>query len=77
MVRSGWTKKMFIIGAVLDGLVAVVMLVPTLEALVFGFDEPAIPHQVLIGLSEVSSLSVLHKQHLLLYSESLGVASTG
>ncbi len=29
MVRGGWTKKMFIIGAVLDGLVAVVMLVPS------------------------------------------------
>ena len=40
MVRGGWTKKMFIIGAVLDGLVAVVMLVPSLEALVWGFDEP-------------------------------------
>ena len=33
---------MFIIGAVLDGLVAVVMLVPSLEALVFGFDEPVL-----------------------------------
>jgi hypothetical protein len=42
VVRSGWAKKMFIIGAVLDGLVAVVMLVPSLEALVFGFDEPVL-----------------------------------
>ena len=42
MVRGGWTKKMFIIGAVLDGLVAVVMLVPSLEALVWGFDEPVL-----------------------------------
>ncbi len=42
MVRGSWTKKMFIIGAVLDGLVAVVMLVPSLEALVFGFDEPVL-----------------------------------
>ena len=42
MVGSGWTKKMFIIGAVLDGLVAVVMLVPSLEALAWGFDEPVL-----------------------------------
>ena len=42
MVRAGWTKKMFIIGAVLDGLVAVVMLVPSLEALAWGFDEPVL-----------------------------------
>jgi hypothetical protein len=40
--KGGWTKKMFIIGAVLDGLVAVVMLVPSLEALVWGFDEPVL-----------------------------------
>lgn len=40
MVRGGWTKKMFIIGAVLDGLAAVVMLAPSLEALAWGFDEP-------------------------------------
>jgi len=33
---------MFIIGAVLDGLVAVVMLAPSLEALVWGFDEPVL-----------------------------------
>jgi len=33
VVRGGWAKKMFIIGAVLDGLVAVVMLVPSLQAL--------------------------------------------
>jgi hypothetical protein len=30
---------MFIIGAVLDGLVAIVMLAPGLEALAWGFDE--------------------------------------
>ena len=42
MVRGGWTKKMFIIGAVLDGLVAAVMLVPSLEALAWGFDEPVL-----------------------------------
>ena len=42
MVRGGWTRKMFIIGAVLDGLVAIVMLVPSLEALVWGFDEPVL-----------------------------------
>jgi hypothetical protein len=40
--RGSWTKKMFIIGAVLDGLVTVVMLVPSLEALVWGFDEPVL-----------------------------------
>jgi len=40
VVRGSWTKKMFIIGAVLDGLVAVVMLAPSLEALAWGFDEP-------------------------------------
>jgi len=33
---------MFIIGAVLDGLVAVVMLVPRLEALAWGFNEPVL-----------------------------------
>ncbi len=42
MVGSGWTKKMFIIGAVLDGLVAVVMLAPSLEALAWGFDQPVL-----------------------------------
>ncbi|MDH3336718.1 MAG: hypothetical protein OER22_02150 [Gammaproteobacteria bacterium] len=42
MARGGWTKKMFIIGAVLDGLVAVVMLVPGLEALAWGFGEPVL-----------------------------------
>jgi len=35
------------------------------------------PHQGFVGLSEVSSRFGLHKQHLLLYSQSLGVASTG
>ena len=39
-MRGGWTRKMFIIGAVLDGLAAVVMLAPNLEALAWGFDEP-------------------------------------
>jgi len=33
---------MFIIGAVLDGLVAVVMLTPSLEAMVLGFEEPVL-----------------------------------
>ncbi len=33
---------MFIIGAVLDGLFAVVMLTPSLEALVWGFEEPVL-----------------------------------
>jgi len=42
VVRGGWTKKMFIIGAVLDGLVAVVMVAPSLEALALGFDEPVL-----------------------------------
>ena len=42
MVRGVWTKKMFIIGAILDGLVAVVMLAPSLEALAWGFDEPVL-----------------------------------
>ena len=42
MVRGSWTKKMFVIGAVLDGLVALVMLVPSLEALVWDFDEPVL-----------------------------------
>jgi len=37
---------------------------------------PAIPHQCFVRLGEVSSRFVLHKQHLLLYSESLGVALT-
>ena len=41
-MRGGWTKKMFIIGAVLDGLVAVVMLTPSLEALAWGFEEPVL-----------------------------------
>ena len=42
MVRAGWTKKMFIIGAVLDGLVAVVMLTPSLEAWAWGFEQPVL-----------------------------------
>jgi len=42
VVRGSWTKKMFIIGAVLDGLVAIVMLAPSLEALALGFDEPVL-----------------------------------
>ena len=33
---------MFIIGAILDGLVAVVMLTPSLEALAWGFEEPVL-----------------------------------
>ncbi len=42
MVRGQWTKKMFIIGAALDGLVAIVMLTPRLEALALGIDEPVL-----------------------------------
>jgi hypothetical protein len=42
VVRAGWTKKMFIIGAVLDGLVAVVMLTPSLEAWAWAFEEPVL-----------------------------------
>lgn len=42
MVRAGWTRKMFIIGAVLDGLVALVMLTPKLEALAWGLEEPVL-----------------------------------
>ena len=42
MVIPGWTKKMFIIGAVLDGLAAVVMLTPSLEGLAFGREEPVL-----------------------------------
>ena len=42
MVIRGWTKKMFIIGAVLDGLVAVIMFIPRLEALAWGFDGPVL-----------------------------------
>jgi hypothetical protein len=33
---------MFIIGAVLDGLVAVIMLAPSLEAFAWGFEEPVL-----------------------------------
>ena len=33
-------KKMFIIGAIVDGLAAIVMLSPSLEALVWGLSEP-------------------------------------
>jgi hypothetical protein len=38
---------------------------------------PAIPHQRFISFSVVNSPSLLHFQHLPLYSESPGVASTG
>lgn len=41
-MKHGWTKKMFIIGAVLDGVAAVIMLAPSLEALAWGFDEPVL-----------------------------------
>ncbi len=42
MVRGAWTKKMFVIGAVPDGLLAVVMLAPSLEAFAWGFNEPVL-----------------------------------
>lgn len=42
MAKHGWTRKMFIIGAILDGLVAVIMLVPGLEAVVWDLDEPVL-----------------------------------
>ena len=41
-MRGGWTRKMFIIGVVLDGMAAMAMLVPSLEALAWGFDEPVL-----------------------------------
>ena len=37
-----WTQTVFLIGAVLDGLVAVVMFVPTLEAWAWGFAQPMV-----------------------------------
>lgn len=42
MLRAGWTRKMFIVGAVLDGLLAVIMLTPRLEAVFWGFEEPVL-----------------------------------
>jgi len=41
-MKGGWTKKMFIIGAVLDGLVSVIMFAPSLESLAWGFDQPVL-----------------------------------
>ena len=42
MVNGGWTRVMFVIGVVLDGAMAVVMLTPSLEALVWGFEQPVV-----------------------------------
>ena len=58
MIRGGWTRKMFIIGAVLDGLVAVVMLVPSLEALAWGFDEPVLDPGYRFAMTFGASLMV-------------------
>ena len=58
MVRGDWTKKMFIIGAVLDGLVAVVMLAPSLEALVWRFDEPVLDPGYRFAMTFGSALMV-------------------
>ena len=58
MVRGGWTKKMFIIGAVLDGLVAVVMLAPSLGALAWGFDEPVLDPGYRFAMSLGAALMV-------------------
>jgi len=41
-MKHGWTKRMFMIGAAVDGLAAVVMLAPGLEALVWGFETPVL-----------------------------------
>jgi len=57
-MKRGWTKKMFIIGAVLDGLVAVVMLVPSLEALVWGFDAPVLDPRYRFAMSFGAALMV-------------------
>jgi hypothetical protein len=58
VVSGGWTKKMFIIGAVLDGLVAVVMLVPGLEALAWGFGEPVLDPGYRFGMTFGAALMV-------------------
>lgn len=57
-MKRGWTKKMFIIGAVLDGLVAVVMLVPSLEALVWGFDVPVLDPSYRFAMSFGAALMI-------------------
>lgn len=41
-MNGGWTRIMFVIGAVLDGVVAVIMLTPRLLALVWGFEQPVL-----------------------------------
>ncbi|MFC1610282.1 hypothetical protein ACFL6C_04940 [Myxococcota bacterium] len=41
-MKHNWTRTMFVIGAVLDGIVAVIMLSPGLEALVWGFEVPVV-----------------------------------
>ena len=58
MVRGGWTKEMFIIGAILDGLVAVVMLTPSLEALAWGFEEPVLDPGYRFAMSFGAALMV-------------------
>jgi hypothetical protein len=49
---------MFIIGAVLDGLVAIVMLAPGLEALAWGFDEPLLDPAYRFAMTFGASLMV-------------------
>jgi hypothetical protein len=49
---------MFIIGAVLDGMVAVVMLVPSLEAVAWGFDEPVLDPGFRFAMNFGASLMV-------------------
>jgi hypothetical protein len=41
-MNGGWTKIMFVIGTVLDGAMAVVMLTPSLGALVWDFEQPVV-----------------------------------
>jgi len=57
-MKRGWTKTMFIIGAALDGFVAVVMLAPGLEALVWGFDEPVADPSYRFAMSFGAALMV-------------------
>jgi hypothetical protein len=58
VVRGGWARKMFIIGAVLDGMVAVVMLVPSLEAVAWVFDEPVLDPGFRFAMNFGASLMV-------------------
>ncbi len=41
-MNGGWTRIMFVIGALLDGAMAVVMLTPSLEALFWDFEQPVL-----------------------------------